>query len=132
MIIKLKGTVINRIERSVHADIENYPVRLGEYSYELDDPNFKGLAKVHYLVHEMDEGDLMPLLFRGFMKFEGEILKQKGSFLAHEDGAIHRGSTTIKGRIVDATEELSMLVGSYSFYQALADEPFDLLFDIEL
>ncbi|MGO4929380.1 DUF3224 domain-containing protein [Fundicoccus sp. Sow4_D5] len=132
MMIKLKSKVVNRMEHSVHTDVDGYPVRLVEYAYELDGPNCKGSAKVHHLIYEMEDTDSVPVLFRGFMKFEGEINQQKGCFLAHEDGAIHQGAVTAKGRIVDATEELLMLVGNYVFTQLLTEDEFELQFDIEL
>lgn len=132
MMIKLKSRIVNRIERSMRAELEDYPVRFVEYSYELDEPNCKGTAKVYHLIHEMEDTVNVPVLFRGFMKFEGEINQQRGSFLAHEDGAIHQGSVTIKGRIVDATEELLMLVGTYTFTHLQSDDAFEVLFDIEL
>lgn len=132
MMIKLKSRIINRTEQSLHEEVENYPVRLVEYSYELDDVNCKGLAKVHYLVHEMEVDDSAPVLFRGFMKFEGELYQQEGSFLAHEDGAIHQGSITVKGRIVDATGDLFKLVGTYASSQLLTDDEFEMIFDVDL
>lgn len=132
MKIELNSRTVNRIERSVPAESQNSLVRLVEYSYQLDEPNCKGMAKVHHLIYEMEDTKNMPVLFRGFMKFEGEINQQKGSFLAHEDGAIHRGSITVKGRIVDATEDLFMLVGSYAFTQSVSEDTFELLLDIDL
>ena len=122
----------NRIERSVHAEDDNYPVRFVEFSYDIKDELVNGVASVHYLLHSMDQIEGVPVLIRGFMMFEGEICGQQGKFLAQEDGAIHQGTVTLKGRVVDATDELCMLVGTYHLYQGETDRNFNLVLDIEI
>lgn len=132
MMIQTVINIRNRIERSVHAEEENYPVKFVEFSYDIKDDLITGVANGHYLLHSMDQVEGVPVLIRGFMMFEGEINGQTGKFLAQEDGAIHQGTVTIRGRVVDATDELCMLVGTYNMYQSETERHFNLMFDIEL
>lgn len=125
-------SIRNRIERSVREEERDFPVKFVEFSYQIRDELLTGKASAHYLFHSMDQAEGVPVLVRGFMMFEGEICGQKGTFLAQEDGAIHQGSVTMQGRIVDATEELFLLVGTYHLSQAETEKDVQLIFDIEL
>lgn len=132
LIIHTRVSIRNRIERSVRAEENNFPVKFVEYSYHIKDELLVGKASAHYLLHSMDQAEGVPVLIRGFMMFEGEICGQKGTFLAQEDGAIHQGSVTMRGRIVDATDGLYLLVGTYNLHQAETEKEVQLVFDIEL
>lgn len=132
MMIQTVINIRNRIERSVRAEEENYPVKFVEFSYDIKDDLITGVANGHYLLHYMDQAEGVPVLLRGFMMFEGEINGQEGKFLAQEDGAIHQGTVTVRGRVVDATDGLCMLVGTYNLYQQETERHFNMTFDIEL
>lgn len=132
LLIETIVSIRNRIERSVRAQEADFPVKFVEFSYQINDEFLNGKASAHYLLHSMDQAEGVPVLVRGFMMFEGEICGQKGTFLAQEDGAIHQGSVTMRGRIVDATDDLFLLVGTYHLSQPETEKNVQLMFDIEL
>lgn len=131
MFVSATGKIKKDYKQDIAMDNFNRPVTIWNVSYEVRSELIHGVIEANYLIYQSEEG-ITPELIRGFAEFEGTIDGQYGRFVAQEDGRSQNNIIKINGRIIDATDELTLLVGRYH-YDGLTNESVkELVFDIEL
>lgn len=131
MLVSTTGKIKRDFKQSIPTNNENKTVTVWNVSYEIRSKEITGTIEANYLIHQSEE-DVTPELIRGFAEFQGTIDGKSGSFTAQEDGRTQNDILKINGRIIDASEELSMLVGRYDYDGLLTESVYEVNFDIEL
>lgn len=123
MLLKLKFKEVNYSCQDYLSNSDNEPVQIEHFKYEVEGEGTKGVAFCHHISYEFDPDETKntPVLFRGYMHFEGMFNNYHGSFLSQEDGVCNPSGRQTRGSIVDANDELVMMTGSYEYH---FDSPF--------
>ncbi len=117
MTLNLQFKEISYSCHDYHDRDEGVPIHLENYVFEVQGNGTQGMAYSHHIRYEFDpdvQGNT-PVLFRGFLHFVGTFNNYEGSFLAQEDGVCNPSGRQIRGRIVDCTDELITMTGSYEY-----------------
>lgn len=118
-------------KHTVSTNQDNKMVTIWSVSYEIRSEQINGTIDANYILHQTGE-DVTPELIRGFSEFVGTINGQYGQFIAQEDGRTQNNLIKINGRIIDASDGLSLLVGRYYYDGLLSESVYEVNFDIEL
>ncbi|WP_171031294.1 DUF3224 domain-containing protein [Ruoffia tabacinasalis] len=130
MLVSTTGKVKRDFKQNVLTDNKDKVITVWNVSYEIRSKEITGTIEANYLTHQ-SEADVTPELIRGFAEFQGTIDGKQGSFTAQEDGRVQNNILKINGRIIDVSEELSMLVGRYDYDGILSESVYEINFDIE-
>lgn len=131
MFVSATGKIKKDYKQDIAIDNYNRPITIWNVSYEIRSEVIHGVIEANYLIYQLDD-DITPELIRGFAGFEGTINGQYGRFVAQEDGRSQNNIIRINGRIIDATDGLSLLVGRYHYDGLTNESVHEVIFDIEL
>ncbi|XJS10245.1 hypothetical protein ACF3NG_08920 [Aerococcaceae bacterium WGS1372] len=131
MLVEATAKIKKSQRQEIVTDNMQESVTIWTVSYEIRSDEIDGVIDANHLIYQLDE-EVRPELIRGFSRFSGRILDQSGSFIAQEDGRSQDKLLKINGRIIDAYDDFSLLVGRYYYNGFVNESVFEIQFDIEL
>src|SRR5699024_12883098 len=114
MLVSTTGKVKRDFKQNVLTDNKDKVITVWNVSYEIRSKEITGTIEAIYLTHQ-SEADVTPELICGFAEFQGTIDGKQGSFTAQEDGRVQNNILKFNGRIIVASEVLSMIVDRYEY-----------------
>ncbi|AWW98947.1 DUF3224 domain-containing protein [Oenococcus oeni] len=119
-------------EKAIENETDLFPVHTVEVEYKISGI-LEGIAYLQYLLYYLEEdvdGQQAEARVSGFFHFKRIYKNREGTFTACENGTFEEGRLNINAQIVNATEQLKGLDGTYKYdFQGKSSE---LLLDFKL
>ncbi|MDN6968009.1 DUF3224 domain-containing protein [Oenococcus sp. UCMA 17063] len=119
-------------EKAIENEIELFPIHTVEVEYKISGI-LEGIASLEYLLYYLEENvddQQAEARVSGFFHFKGIYADKEGTFTACENGTFEEGNLNINAQIVNATEQLKDLTGTYKYN--FANQSSELLLDFQL